>query len=129
MLEHPDGQTVRSLFIDDRTVLCPAPILAEIGDSRDRYKSYRELAADAGQAPGAVESAGRTAPASAGRAITACAKRSTRSQTRVDTTSPWANDIYTRARQRGCTHQHETRILGRAWCQIIWRIWHDNDTY
>ena len=21
-----------------------------------------------------------------------------------------------------------TRILGRAWCQVIWRLWHDHDT-
>ena len=24
---------------------------------------------------------------------------------------------------------HATRILGRAWSQIIWRLWHDHDTY
>jgi hypothetical protein len=42
---------------------------------------------------------------------------------------PWAADIYTRARQRGCSHQHSIRILGRAWCPVIWRLWHDHDTY
>jgi hypothetical protein len=31
-------------------------MLAEIGDCRERYPSYRALAADAGQAPVAVES-------------------------------------------------------------------------
>ena len=43
--------------------------------------------------------------------------------------NPWAADIYNRARARGASHTHATRILGRAWSQIIWRLWHDHDTY
>ena len=43
--------------------------------------------------------------------------------------NPWAADIYDRARARGAGHPTPTRILGRAWCQIIWRLWHDHDTY
>ena len=43
--------------------------------------------------------------------------------------NPWAADIYDRARARGASHTHATRILGRAWSQIIWRLWHDHDTY
>jgi hypothetical protein len=42
---------------------------------------------------------------------------------------PWAADIYDRARARGASHTHATRILGRARSQIIWRLWHDHDTY
>jgi transposase len=129
VLDHPDGDTFRSLFIDDRTVLCPATILAEMGDRRERYPSYRELAADAGQAPVAVES-GKSKRA---RFRWACDHRLRNAiNTLADSSrhhNPWAKDIYARARQRGCTHQHATRILGRAWCQIIWRIWHDHDTY
>ena len=53
---HPDGQTFRSLFIDPNSWLCAATMIAEIGDCRDRYPTYRSLAADAGQAPVAVES-------------------------------------------------------------------------
>ena len=30
---------------------------------------------------------------------------------------------------RGCTHQHATRILGRAWCAVIWRMWHNHGAY
>jgi transposase len=44
------------LFIDPHSFLCAATMLAEIGDSRERYPTYRALAADAGQAPVAVES-------------------------------------------------------------------------
>ena len=53
---HPDGQTFRSLFIAQDSWLCAARMTAEIGDCRERYPSYRALAADAGQAPVAVES-------------------------------------------------------------------------
>ena len=53
---HPDGRTFRSLFIHADSWLCAATMLAEIGDCRERYPTYRALAADAGQAPVAVES-------------------------------------------------------------------------
>jgi transposase len=53
---HPDGATFRSLFIAADSFLCAATMLAEIGDCRERYPSYRALAADSGQAPVAVES-------------------------------------------------------------------------
>ena len=43
--------------------------------------------------------------------------------------NPWAADIYDRARARGASHQHAARILGRAWCRIIWRLWQEHDTY
>jgi hypothetical protein len=52
--------------------------------------------------------------------------------TQAATTTRRAADIYdhrARARARGASHQHAARILGRAWCQIIWRLWHDHDTY
>ena len=53
---HPDGPTFRSLFIAHDSWLCAAAMLAEIGDCRDRYPTYRALAADGGQCPVAVES-------------------------------------------------------------------------
>ena len=53
---HPDGPTFRSLFIAPDSWLCAATMLSEIGDCRDRYPTYRSLAADAGQSPVAVES-------------------------------------------------------------------------
>lgn len=43
--------------------------------------------------------------------------------------SPWAADIYTRARARGARHPHAVRILARAWCRVIWRCWTDNTPY
>jgi transposase len=126
---HPDGQTFRSLFIDPNSWVCAATMIAEIGDCRDRYPSYRSLAADAGQAPVAVES-GKSRHA---KFRWACDHRLRDAfDTLADSSrrhNPWAADIYQRARARGAGHAHATRILGRAWSQIIWRLWHDHDTY
>jgi transposase len=127
--DHIDGPTFRSLFIDPKSAVAAAAMLAEIGDCRDRYPTRATLAADAGQAPVAVES-GRSKRA---RFRWACDHRLRNAiATMADASrhhNPWAADIYTRARQRGCTHQHALRILGRAWCGVIWRIWHDHTTY
>jgi transposase len=126
---HPDGQTFRSLFIAQDSWLCAATMLAEIGDCRERYPTYRALAADAGQCPVAVES-GKSKHA---KFRWACDHRLRGAfDTLADSSrhhNPWAADIYTRARARGATHPHAARILGRAWSQIIWRLWHDHDTY
>jgi transposase len=127
--DHVDGATFSSLFRDPKTAICPATILAEMGDCRDRYPTNRTLAADGGQAPVAVES-GRSKRA---RFRWACDHRLRDAiATMADTSrhhNPWAADIYDRARARGCTHQHAIRILGRAWCGVLWRLWHDHDTY
>jgi transposase len=127
--QHPDGKTFRSLFIDPNSWLCAATMIAEIGDCRDRYPDYRALAADAGQAPVAVES-GKSRHA---KFRWACDHRLRAAlNTLADSSrrhNPWAADTYTRARARGAGHAHATRVLGRAWCQIIWRLWHDHDTY
>jgi transposase len=126
---HPDGQTFRSLFKAADSFLCAATLLAEIGDCRERYPSYRALAADAGQAPVAVES-GKSRHA---KFRWACDHRLREAFNVLADSSrhhnPWAADIYQRARARGASHAHAARILGRAWSQIIWRLWHDHDTY
>ena len=69
------------------------------------------------------------APSSAGRAITDCAPRSTRSPTQAAATTHGLRTSTTAPRARGASHAHASRILGRAWCQVIWRLWHDHDTY
>jgi transposase len=127
--DHPDGQIFSSLFKDPKTAICPAAILAEMGDCRDRYPTKTALEGDGGQSPVAVES-GKSKRA---RFRRACDHRLRDAIcTLADTsrhTNPWANDTYNRARARGCTHQHAIRILGRAWCGVIWRMWHDHSTY
>jgi transposase len=77
---HPDGRTFRSLFVAPDSWLCAASMLSEIGDCRDRYPSYRSLAADAGQCPSPSNLASPSTPSSDGPAITASATRSTNSR-------------------------------------------------
>jgi transposase len=129
LLEHPDGPTFRSLFRDPKTAICPATLLAEIADCRDRYPTYRTLASDGGQAAVAIESG----KAKRARFRWACDHRLRAAIATLAATSrktnPWAQDIYDRARARGASHPHALRILGRAWTQILWRIWHDHTTY
>jgi transposase len=127
--DHVDGKTFRSLFVDPKSAVCAAAMLAEIGDCRDRYPTRQTLAADGGQAPVAVES-GKSKHA---RFRWACDHRLRAAICTLADSSrhhnPWAADIYTRARARGCSHQHAIRILGRAWCGVIWRLWQDHDVY
>jgi transposase len=129
LADHVDGPTFRSPFIDAKSAVCAAAMLSEIGDCRDRYPTKATLAADGGQSPVAVES-GKSKRA---RFRWACDHRLRAAiGTLADTSrhhNPWAADIYTRARARGCSHQHAIRILGRARCGVIWRLWHDHDAY
>ena len=126
---HPDGEIFLSLFRDPKSVVTAAGLLAEIGDNRARYPSNAALAADGGQAPVAVESGKHRAASFRG----ACDKR-LRAHLCVlaDSTRhwhPWASDVYARARARGCDHPHAIRILGRAWCRVLWRCWQDGVPY
>jgi transposase len=59
---HPDGEIFRSFFRSPGSVICAATLLAEIGDCRGRYPHRDAIAADAGQAPVAVESGKRKHP-------------------------------------------------------------------
>lgn len=43
--------------------------------------------------------------------------------------SPWAADVYKRARARGCAHPHAIRILARAWARVLWRAWVNGQPY
>lgn len=129
LADHADGAVFRSLFRDPKTAICPATMLAEIGDCRDRYPTVRALAADAGQAP-VTKQSGKARQA---HFRWACDHRLKNAITTMADTSrhhnPWAADIYTRARQRGASHPHALRILGRARCGVIWRLWHDHTPY
>ena len=127
--QHDDGATFRSLFLDPKSVVTAAELLAEIGDSRDRHPASSSLEAIAGQAPVAVES---------GKKKVACFRWACNKHLRTAISvladssrkhNPWAKDIYDRARARGHDHPHALRILGRAWLRVIWRIWQDHTTY
>jgi transposase len=126
---HPDAAIFAPLLRDRKTAICPATLIAELGDARERYPSDAALAADAGMSPVAVESGKR-------RAATfrrACDKRLRGAvATLADSTRhwhPWAEDVYRRARDRGQDHPHAIRTLGRAWLRVLWRCWQDGVAY
>lgn len=126
---HPDGELCLSLFRDPKSSICPATLLAEIGDSRARYPSDAALAADAGMSPVAIESGKRRVASFRWgcdkrlRDAVACLADSTRHW------HPWARAVYRRARARGQDHPHAIRTLGRAWLRILWRMWQERAPY
>jgi len=125
---HPDGEIFRSFF-KTTAVLCAATLLAEIGDCRRRYPHRDSIAADAGQAPVAVESGKRKHA----KFRWACNKRlrnalSTLAQTTCRWNA-WAADRYANARARGHNHRRALRTLGRAWTRIIWACWQNHTPY
>jgi hypothetical protein len=125
--ELPDGKIVMSFPRAGQ--ICAAQILAELGDVRERFPTEQQLAAEAGVAPvtyqsGKSRSVGwRWACNKRLRAAITCFADNSRHQ------SPWAAQIYKRARARGCDHPHATRILARAWARVIWRAWTDRLPY
>lgn len=126
---HPDGPIFLSLFKSPHSVITAAELLAEIGDCRQRYPDRDALAADAGQAAVAVES-GKWRTAGFRRA---CNKRLRVAFCRLADSSrhwhPWAQDLYTQARQRGHEHPRAIRTVGRAWCRVVWQCWRNHTTY
>jgi transposase len=106
-----------------------ARLLAEIGDCRARFPTPESLACLAGAAPSTRQS-GKL------RAVTfrwACDKQLRDAVTDFAgdsrRASPWAADLYSRARGRGHDHAHAVRILARAWLFVIWHCWQDNTAY
>jgi transposase len=126
---HPDGAIFLALFRHPKSVVTAAGLLAEIGDNRARYPTNDSLAADAGQAPVAIQSGKR----STATFRWACDKRLRNHMCALaDSTRhwhPWAHDVYQRARARGCDHPHAIRVLGRAWSRVLWRCWQDHTPY
>lgn len=122
-----DGQIVMSFPRAGR--ICAAQILAELGDVRERFLTDDHLAAEAGVAP-VTHASGKS------RGVVfrwACNHRLRQAiicfADNSRHASPWAADIYARAKARGCRHQHATRILARAWIRVLWRAWQNHAPY
>lgn len=127
LAEHPDGKIFTSLPRSGQ--INAAQMLAEWGDSRQAYDSPDAVAALAGAVP-VTKASGKH------RSVTfrwACNKRfrdaicTFADNSRHD--SPWAADVYDRARAAGKDHPHAVRILARAWIRVIWRCWIDHQPY
>jgi transposase len=124
---HPDAPIFTSLPRAGQ--LRAAALLAEIGDARGRYPDAGTLAAAGGVCPFTDESGKhRTVgfrfktDTKLRRALTDFADDSRRA-------SPWAADLYSRARARGMRHPQAVRVLARAWTAVIWRCWQDHQPY
>jgi transposase len=123
----PDGRIVMSFPRAGK--ICAAQILAELGDVRARFPSEHQLAAEAGVAPVTYQSGKsrgvgwRWACNKRLRAALTCMADNSRHH------SPWAADVYRRARTRGCDHPHAIRILARAWARVLWRAWTNHEPY
>jgi transposase len=124
---HPDAPIFTSLPRAGQ--IRAAALLAEIGDARGRYPDAGTLAAAGGVCPFTDESGKhRTVgfrfktDTKLRRALTDFADDSRRA-------SPWAADLYSRARARGMRHPQAVRVLARAWTAVIWRCWQDHQPY
>ena len=124
---HPDAHIITSL--PRAGTLRAARLLAEIGDARGRFPTAEALACLAGVAPSTRQS---------GKVKAVTFRWSADKQLRdalcdfagdCRRASPWAEDLYQRARARGHDHPHAVRILGRAWANVIWRCWQDGVAY
>jgi len=125
--EHPDGQIFTSLPRSGQ--INAAQMLAEWGDCREAYDSADAVAALAGLTPVTKESGKH-------RAVSFRWACNTRFRVAMTTfadnsrhASPWAADIYNRARHGGKDHPHAIRILARSWTRVIYRCWQDRTTY
>lgn len=127
VLQIPAGQVVASFPRAGK--VNAAQILAELGDEPARFQTDAQLAAEAGVAP-VTYASGKSRGVCfrwacnkrLRRAITGWADNSRRA-------SPWARDVYDRARARGCDHPHAVRILARAWIRVLWRCWREGTAY
>jgi transposase len=124
--EHPDGEIFTSL--PRAGLVNAAQIRAELAEP-GAYTGPEAISALAGLVP-VTRASGRH------RAVSfrwACNKRlRVAITTFADNSrhaSPWAADIYNRARDSGKDHPHAVRILARAWVRIIWRCWTDQQPY
>ncbi|HVX21994.1 MAG TPA: IS110 family transposase [Acidimicrobiales bacterium] len=125
--EHPDNEIFTSLPRSGH--INAAQMLAEWGDCRQAYDSPEAVTALAGMAPVTKRSGKHQAV----HFRWACDKRFRVAMTTFADNSrhasPWAADVYQRARDRGCDHPHAVRVLARAWIRVIWRCWIDGVPY
>lgn len=106
-----------------------AQVIAEIGPLLERCDTPDQAAAACGVAPVTRQS---------GKSRNVQFRFSSNARARVALTcfadnarhsSPWAQHLYTAARQRGIRHPQAVRIAARAWLRVIWACWHTDTVY
>ncbi len=124
---HPDAPIFTSLPRAGQ--IRAAALLAEIGDARGRYPAAGTLAAAGGVCPFTDESGKHRTVGFRFRTDTKLRRALTDFADDSRRASPWAADIYNRARARGMRHPQAVRVLARAWTAVIWRCWQDHHPY
>src|SRR3954469_7776895 len=124
---HPDAPIFTSLPRAGQ--IRAATLLAEIGDARGRYPDAPTLAAAAGVCPYTDESRKHRSVLFRFKADTKLRRALTDFAEDSRHASPWAADVYARARARGMRHPQAVRVLARAWTLVIWRCWQDAMPY
>ena len=125
--EHPDAAIFTSLPRSGQ--INAAQMLAEWGDCREAYDSADAVAALAGLTPVTKESGKHRAVSFRWACNTRFRVAMTIFADNSRHASPWAADIYNRARHGGKDHPHAIRILARSWIRVIWRCWQDRVPY
>ena len=124
---HPDVSIFTSL--PRAGCVRAARLLSEIGDCRARFPTAAALHCLAGAAPSTRQS---------GKVEIVSFRWGADKQLRDAVcdfagdsrhANPWAAKLYNDAIARGKDHPHATRILARAWLDIIWRCWQDRVPY
>ncbi|HEY4626086.1 MAG TPA: IS110 family transposase [Blastococcus sp.] len=127
LAQHPDAPIFTSLPRAGQ--IRAAALLAEIGDARGRYPDAPTLAAAAGVCPYTDESGKHRSVLFRFKADTKLRRALTDFADDSRHASPWAADVYARARARGMRHPQAVRVLARAWTFVIWRCWQDRVPY
>jgi transposase len=118
---HPDAGIFLSL--PRAATLRAARLLAETGDSRARYPSARSLAAAAGVCPVTRRSGQRISHEFRWAADPHLRDAWCDWAGDTPNASPWAAEVYERAREGGKRHPHAARILACAWIRVVWPCW------
>ena len=106
-----------------------AQIYAELGSVRARFANVEALAAEAGVCPVTRQSGKSHCVAFRWACNTRLRLALTTFADNSRHASPWAADLYQRARARGASHPHAIRILARAWLRVLWRCWIERTPY
>lgn len=125
--DHPYAQLLADL--PRVGVLNLAQIIGEVGPILERATSFEQLATETGIAP-VTRASGKTHTVAFRHATNRHARQAL--ITWIDNSrraSPWAQQRYTTARERGQRHPHAIRTLGRAWLRIIWACWRTKTGY
>src|SRR3954452_1099991 len=127
LAQHPDAPIFTSLPRAGQ--IRAAALLAEIGDARGRYPDAPTLAAAAGVCPYTDESGKQRSVLFRFKADTKLRRALTDFADDSRHASPWAADVYARARARGMRHPQAVRVLARSWTFVICRFWQDSVPY